>query len=236
MLYKELAKYYDYLYEWKDYATEIKRVKELIKQYKKTDGNHLLEVACGTGYHVKHLKDDYKCTGLDINDEILEIARKNVPDAEFIQSDMINLELGRKFDVITSFFSSIGYVKTYSNLEKTLDGFSRHLYSGGVAIIEPWFTKDVYDVGRPSITTYEDDDLKIARVSVSEINGNVSVMDMHYLIAERGKSVKHFVDRHELGLFEVEKTLDIMSKVGFKAEYLPDGLMEKRGLFIGIKD
>ena len=164
------------------------------------------------------------------------MAREKHPNTEFIQANMVNMDLGKRFDVITCLFSSIGYVKTYSNLEKTLNGFSRHLFSGGVAIIEPWFTKDVYSVGRPSMTVYEDDDLKIARVNVSEIDGDVSVMDMHYLIAERGKKVKHFVDRHELGLFEVDKTLEIMKGVGFDALYLPDGLMENRGLYIGKKE
>ena len=68
--------------------------------------------------------------------------------------------------------------------------------------------------------------MKIARVNVSEIDGDVSVMDMHYLIAERGEKVKHLVDRLELGLFEIDKTMEIMKVVGFKAWYLPDGLME----------
>jgi ubiquinone/menaquinone biosynthesis C-methylase UbiE len=235
MLYRELAKYYDKIYHWKDYTNETEKIKELIKQFKTTSGNSLLEVGCGTGHHIQHLQDTYQCTGVDLNEEILLVAREKHPNTEFIQANMVNMDLGRSFDVITCLFSSIGYVKTYSNLEKTLNGFSRHLFSGGVAIIEPWFTKDVYSVGRPSITVYEDDDLKIARVSVSEIADIVSVMDMHYLIAERGKKVKHYVDRHELGLFEVDKTLEIMKGAGFDALYLPDGLMENRGLYIGKK-
>ena len=236
MLYRELAKYYDKIYHWKDYTIETEKIKELIKQHKTTPGNRLLEVGCGTGHHIQHLQDTYQCTGLDLNEEILEVAREKHPNTEFIQANMINFDLERRFDVITCLFSAIGYVKTYSNLEKTLNAFSNHLDSGGVTIIEPWFTKDVYSVGRPSITVYEDDDLKIARVSVSEIDGDVSVMDMHYLIAERGKKVKHFVDRHELGLFEIEETLEIIKGAGFDARYLPDGLMENRGLYLGEKE
>ncbi|TFH16880.1 hypothetical protein E4H04_05925 [Candidatus Bathyarchaeota archaeon] len=58
---------------------------------------------------------------------------------------------------------------------------------------------------------------------------------MHYLVAKRGRKVKHFIDRHELGLFDIERTLDIMKAVGFEAWYLLDGLMENRGLYIGKK-
>jgi SAM-dependent methyltransferase len=235
MLYRELAKYYDKIYHWKDYTIETEKIKELIKQYKTTSGNSLLEVGCGTGHHIQHLQDTFQCTGVDINNEILEVAREKLPDTEFIQANMISMDLGKKFDVITCLFSSIGYVKTYSNLMKTFDAFYSHLYNGGVAVVEPWFTSDVFDAGRPSVDVYEDDNLKIARVCVSEVDGDISVLDMHYLVAERGERVKHFIDRHELGLFDVDKTLDIMNAVGFEAWYLPDGLMERRGLYIGKK-
>ena len=235
MLYRELAKYYDKVYHWKDYTVETEKIKELIKQHKTTPGNSLLEVGCGTGHHIQHLQDTYQCTGVDVNKEILEVAREKLPDTEFIQANMITMDLGRKFDVITCLFSSIGYVKTYANLEKALNRFYSHLLSGGVAVIEPWFTRDAFDVGRPSVSVYEDDDLKIARVCVSEVDGDVSVLDMHYLVAERGEKVKHYVDRHELGLFEIDETLEIMKAVGFNAWYLPDGLMENRGLYIGRK-
>jgi SAM-dependent methyltransferase len=236
MLYRELAKYYDKIYHWKDYKVETQKIKELIKQYKTSTGNNLLEVGCGTGHHIQQLQDEFRCTGVDINKEILKVAKEKLPNTEFIQADMISMELGRQFDVITCLFSSIGYVKTYSNLEKTLHSFHSHLCSGGVAFIEPWFTKGVYDVGRPSISIYKDDDLKIARVNISEIDGDVSVMDMHYLIAKRGEKVKHFIDRHELGLFGVDETLEIMKAVGFDAWYLSDGLMVNRGLYVGKKE
>jgi len=60
-------------------------------------------------------------------------------------------------------------------------------------------------------------------------------MDMHYLIAEKDKDVKHFVERHELGMFEGDKFLDFMEKAGLKAKYLKNGLMKDRGLYLGIK-
>ena len=37
MMYKELAKYYDLIYSWKDYKGETKRIKKLIKDYKNFD-------------------------------------------------------------------------------------------------------------------------------------------------------------------------------------------------------
>jgi len=47
-IYRDLAKYYDLIYTWKDYKKEANTIKQLIVAYKKTNGNTLLEVACGT--------------------------------------------------------------------------------------------------------------------------------------------------------------------------------------------
>ena len=234
-MYKKLAKYYDLIYHWKDYEKEANSIKELIRKNKKSDGNLLLDVGCGTGKHLEQFKDDFSCTGIDINIEMVEVARKKVKDVIFEQGNMINLNLNIEYDIILCLFSAIGYVKTYSNLEKTMKNFANHLKKGGLLIIEPWFTKSVYKEGEPGMTTYDGEEVKIARVNTTKIEGNISVMDMHYLIAEKNEDVVHYIDRHELGLFEIDKTLDFMEKAGFKAEFLKDGLMEDRGLFIGVK-
>jgi SAM-dependent methyltransferase len=235
MLYSELAKYYDLIYSFKNYRKEAVRIKGLVSKYKKSKGNELLDVACGTGHHLNYLKDAFSCTGVDISPEILKVARKNVEGVAFEEADMSTLNLGKQFDVITCLFSSIGYVGTYSNLRKTIHKFAKHMKEGGVVLIEPWFTKSTYIADSPHMSTYDGKDIKIARLNISEIRGDLSVMDMHYLIAERGKGVKHFVDRHELGLFEVDETLRTMKAAGLRSKFLKHGLMQGRGMFVGIK-
>ena len=234
-MYKEFADIYDLIYSFKDYKKEVKKIKKLIKKYKSTDGSELLDVACGTGEHLQYLKDSFICTGVDINEGILNVAKKKVKGVIFKPADMVNFDLNNKFDVIISLFSSIGYVKTYDNLEKTIVNFANHLKQGGVLIIEPWFTKSNYWVGHPGMTTYDGEDIKIARLNSSKIEDDLSVMDMHYLIVEKNKDVKYFVDKHELGLFDTDKTLELMKKAGLKVEFLKDGLMKERGLYIGVK-
>lgn len=234
-MYKKLAENYDLIYHWKDYKTEADAIKDLIVKYKKSDGKTLLDVGCGTGMHIKYFKDDFSCTGIDINNEMVEVAKSKVYDVIFEQGDMINFNLKTSFDVILCLFSSIGYVKTYSKLEKTIMNFAKHLKKGGVLIVEPWFTKSAFWVGVPGMTTYDGEDVKIARLNTTKVEGDLSIMEMHYLIAEKNKDIKHFVDVHELGLFEHDKTFEIMKKANFESEFLKDGLMKDRGLFIGVK-
>lgn len=235
VLYGDLARYYDLIYSFKDYKKEVVRIKALVSKYKKSEGKELLDVASGTGHHLEYLKDEFSCIGVDVSNEILEVARKNVKGVVFKQADMTTLNLGKKFDVITCLFSSIGYVKTCKNLRKTIRNFSRHLKKGGVVLIEPWFTKSTYISGSPHMSIYDGKDIKIARLNVSELRGSLSVMDMHYLIAEKDKEVKHFVDRHELGLFGIDETLKIMKTAGLQPKFLKHGLMPERGMFLGVK-
>jgi len=70
LLHNALAKYYDRIYSFKDYLDEAVRLQNLIMKYSESDGNMLLDVACGTGLHLKHLKGDFSCTGVDISKTI----------------------------------------------------------------------------------------------------------------------------------------------------------------------
>ncbi|MGC9779174.1 MAG: class I SAM-dependent methyltransferase [Candidatus Heimdallarchaeota archaeon] len=235
-LYKKLAKYYDYLYAWKDYKKEAEQIKEEIVKYKKSTGNKLLDMACGTGSHLEHFTDDYECTGIDINSEILEVAKSKGLKASFILGDMTDFDLGTEFDIILCLFSSIGYVKTKENLTKTIECFTKHLKKGGVLIIEPWLTKEIYRAGSPHMTTFDGEKLKIARVNISELKGDISYFEMHYLIAEENKHVIHFVDQHELALFPIELMVSLCQNNGLITHHNKEGLFDNHGLLIGVKE
>jgi len=235
MLHNKLAKYYDRVYSFKDYLDEAVRLQNLIIKYLESGGNSLLDVGCGTGLHLKHLKDDFLCTGVDISNSMLKIARKNVKGVSFKEADMKTLRLGKQFDVIVCLLSSIGYVKTAVSLEKTIQNFSKHLKKGGLALIEPSHAKSFYVSGEPRIATYNGKDAKIARVNFTKIRQATAVLNMHIVITERGKDAKYSMDRHELGLFGINNTLRIMKAAGLKSKYLKNGLMAGRELFVGIK-
>lgn len=236
LLYKNLAKYYDLIYHWKDYKKESDSLLKLISKYQKSKGRNLLEAGCGTGHHLQFLKKKFKCIGTDINQGILDVARKKNKDVDFKRADMINMKLNQKFDVIISMFSSIGYVKTFTNLKKTMENFSKHLKEGGVIIIEPWFSPEKFNPGKPLLHTYENDNIKIARMSLSKRKGNISILHMNYLIAEKGKDIVYFKDVHELGLFDTNKTLEIMKEAGLKSKFLKNGFMKDRGVYVGVKN
>ena len=83
--------------------------------------------------------------------------------------------------------------------------------------------------------TYKGKDINICRVNVSKIKGNTTILDFHFLIAEKNKEVKYFRDVHELGLFDTNKTLDFMKKSGLTAKFIEIGERKDRGMYIATK-
>jgi ubiquinone/menaquinone biosynthesis C-methylase UbiE len=172
-MYTSIAKHYDKIYRQKNYQVEVDKIKRLIEKYKKSSGKELLDVACGTGNHLALLIDSFKCTGIDITREMLTVAKEKIPKATLLHGDMTNLDLEKEFDVIICMFSSIGYVKTKENLARTIKGFADHLKTGGIVIIHPWLTEEMLvNLGKPHMTVYDSEDLKIVRMNITEHTDN----------------------------------------------------------------
>lgn len=236
-MYRKLAKYYDKIYRWKDYKKEVDDINKIISEYKKSKGNSLLDIGCGTGSHIQFFKENFNCTGLDLNGDILEIAREKLSNVDFIHKDMTEMNLGKKFDVIVCLFSSIGYLLTEEKLRKAIKNYSEHLHPGGIVIIEPWLTLDIFREGSVHMTVYDGEDMKIARVNTIQLKDSIiSYFEMHYLIAEPNKSVVHFIDKHELAMFSHELIMDYMKQSGLITTKLTDDLYTTRGLLIGVKE
>ena len=227
--------FYDAIYgTMKDYAVEAQQIHALIQQYKQSSGTTLLDVACGTGRHIPFLREHYTVEGLDLDEQMLAIARQRNPEVVFHQADMVDFDLGHLFDVIVCLFSSIGYVKTLPRLQQTLQTMQRHLHPGGVVIIEPWLTPQMYQPGHIGAVFVDQPELKIARMNKSEVADGISVMDFHYLVATP-EGIEHFIERHELGLFSHENYLSAFQASGLDVVYDPDPeKLMGRGVYLGV--
>jgi len=234
-MFSKSAKFYNALYGsmGKDYAAEAQKVHLIIQQYKKSPGNALLEVACGTGLHASILQKDYQVEGLDLDAEMLAVASQNYPDIPFHQADMADFVLEKQFDAITCLFSSIGYVKTKARLNQALQTMANHLLPDGVLIVEPWFTPEQWKPGRVSALFVDQPDLKISRMNISEVEGRLSFFVFHYTVGTP-QGIETFTERHELGLFTREEYLEAFYKAKFEVIHDPEGL-DGRGLYIGLK-
>ena len=118
-------------------------------------------------------------------------------------------------------FSAIHYNTTYSELEKTLKNFYNHLNDGGVVIFDFGLNKDNWIEGLVSVDTVVEENLKLARICQSHLEGTVFNANFVFLVKEKGK-LDFDIDQHQLGVFEMEKTVEIMEKIGFKTSVYAD--------------
>lgn len=231
------SKYYDQIYlKMKDYQSESKVVKNIIKQFEKKPSKTLLDVGCGTGEHLKYLSRSFRCKGIDISEKMIETCKIKVPDAEFEIADMIDFNLGEKFDVITCLFSSIGYAETLENLVKTFKNFHNHLSNEGLTLIEPWVFKKDFQKGKIFIDTYEDDKTKLVRMGTSKLTGSQWLVYFHYLIGTDGE-IRHFHEIHKMLSADYEDYVEAFSVAGYsETRFLKENQWTRnRGLFIATK-
>ncbi len=228
-MFSKSAHLYDILYSFKDYPAESQMIIDLI-QKEMPDARTVLDVACGTAEHDKYLSRKYQVDGLDLDPEFVRIASEKNPQGSFYRADMRDFDLGKTYDVILCLFSSIGYVKTLDNVIKALSCFKRHLNPGGVILVEPWFTPEVWQLGSMHMLPAETDDLKVCRINTSGREGNISILDFHYLVGTEGK-IEYFTERHELGLFTVGQMSSAFEAAGLGVRHDPEGLTG-RGMYI----
>jgi ubiquinone/menaquinone biosynthesis C-methylase UbiE len=235
--FRVFSKYYDHVYlEKKNYQEEAKTVREIIKRFEKKPSTALLDVGCGTGEHLKYFSSDFQCMGIDINRDMIEIAKKKVPNAEFKVANMMDFGLREMFDVIVCLFSSIGYGQNFNNLVRTLENFYKHLNEQGLAIVEPWIFKKDFIKGYAEITTYENEEIKFVRMATSKIEKSKWLIFMHYLIGEEGK-IRHVQELHEMLAIDGPDYMKAFKSNHFRnIEFLKETLWKGcRGLFIAVK-
>lgn len=234
-MYSKSAKYYDAIYAsvGKDYPAEAKIVRKFIQKYKRSKGDSLLDIGCGTGIHANLLGKRYQVEGLDIDPKMLAVARKNYPKIRFQQGDMVDFKLKKKFDIIVCLFSAIGYVKTKSRLQKTIKSMSHHLLPGGVVLVEPWFTPNQWHPGRTYVTQVNKPDAKIVRMSHSSQKGNISIIEFQYLVGTP-KEIERDSEILEMGLFTKKEYLEAFRSAGLQVTHDPIGVYG-RGLYVGVK-
>ncbi len=231
-MFSRSARFYDAVYGFKDYAGEAAHLRELIEA-RRPGARTLLDVACGTGKHLAELRRWYAVEGTDLDPALLDRARERLPGVPLHQADMVDVDLGRTFDVVTSLFSSIGYVRTRERLGRAAQALARHVAPGGILVVEPWLHPEVWEPGRVSAVFVDEPELKIARVNRSERADGTLVIDFHYVVGTP-EVVETFVERHELGMFTSDEYLQAFEEAGLEVEHDAEGLIG-RGLYIGSR-
>jgi len=234
-MFRATAHLYDLIYAaaGKDYAAESAEVHRLVQQ-RRPGARSLLDVACGTGGHLRHLRRWYEVTGVDIDPAMLDEAARHLPGVPLVAQDMARLDLGTNFDAVVCLFSSIGYLPDRAALDSTARSLAGHLAEGGVVVVDGWVRPDAWrDDAGVQVETAADDATTVVRMSASRRQGAVTHLEMHHLVATAG-GIEHIVEDHRLTLFAPGDYEAAFGGAGLVLETVP-GPMPGRDRYVGVR-
>lgn len=231
--YSDLAQYYDQIYHWKNYAEEAGVLRTILASEGVTDGESLADVSCGTGSHLKHLAEWYSTRGYDSSHEMLQIARRKLPGVELLEQDMAAAAVQPPTSAILCLFSAFGYLLSDASIDRAILNFAAGLRPGGILILEPWLGPDEFRPGTAAMHTFDSPDLKLCRSVVTRREGDVSVLEFHWLIAAAGSpGVDHQIEEHRLRLLPIAELLHRLTRAGFAPSSQHLRLTEDRALVV----
>jgi len=99
------------------------------------DGERVLDAGCGAGVPITQtLSERFRVIGVDVSERQLALARENVPNAEFIQADLVTLDLpDATFEAIVSYYAIIHVPR--EEHPALLANFHRMLIPGGLLLV-----------------------------------------------------------------------------------------------------
>lgn len=174
-----------------------------------SNAQNMLELACGTGAVLKHFAKDYKVSGLDLSKGMLDVAKKEVPQAKLYQQSMADFIVPEKFDVILSVFDSINHLTKFSDWKKLFANAQKHLNEKGVFIFDINTEKKLQRVIKetPGVREF---DKNLMIMNVTDAGRGLSNWNVKIFEHKKGKSYElHEEDINEVS-FPKEKILNAL--------------------------
>ncbi len=154
---------------WGYFADGIYPVLDRLVLHDLPSGSAVLDLCCGTGQLAAVLSDKgYAVAGVDGSEGMIEIARKNAPDVQFLVQDARELSLNRRFAAVFSTFDSLNHVMSLDELELVFQNVHSVLDDGGCFEFDLNMEEAYVQRWRGSFGIVEDDLVCVARSSRDE--------------------------------------------------------------------
>ena len=216
--FKNYAKYYDFIYQDKDYNRECNFIEEIFEITKKP--KKILEIGCGTGSYTKILLSrGYKVTAIDISDEMLKIAEKKC-FTNFIRADIRTVKIDDKFDCCLAMFAVMGYIIKNREIIKTLINIRKHLKTNGIFIFDVWNGLSVMRIlPEQRIKKVENDEVKIIRYAIPNLIAFEHICEVNYkvLILDKKEKTYHEInEKHIVRFYFPQEIIHYLENAGFE--------------------
>lgn len=233
-LFDRWAELYDATYaaKGKDYPGEAARVLELARERLPRGAvRSLLDVACGTGEHLRRFRRELTVAGVDRSEAMLAVARRKLPGVPLERADMTAMDLARRFDVVTCLFSSVGYLPGEAALRAAIRRMAEHLEPGGLLVVEPALTPGRLRPPRTSTLEFDCGGARVRRTTSARREGDVLRIRFEYEIDSGGRADR-LTEEQPIRLFTEGAYRSAFAAAGLAVEHDPHGLTGV-GLYLG---
>ncbi len=143
-LFDAYGRYYQLLYQDKDDAAEVAYVSALLQSL--GAGSQLLEFGSGTGRHARLLAQrGYQVLGVERSAQMLAQAQTlPSPGFDCVQGDILEIDLGRRFDAVLALFHVVSYQTTNAAVRAVFARAAAHLDAGGFFVFDVWYSPAVH--------------------------------------------------------------------------------------------
>lgn len=241
-LYTDLSGFYDLMcadINYQEQSGFVHRIQQLFGN----GGKRYLDLACGTGPHVRHFIElGYSTSGLDINQPMLDLAQVRCPEAAFSNQDMGNFSVDEPVDLITCFLYSIHYNNDIQKLQDCIANASAALQPGGVFCFNA-VDKDKIDNGDGIKRTLEHQGSLLTFQSGWRYQGEGDRQMLSLRIERQtGKDVEHWQDEHPMVAIKFQHLKELLKPFFdvhiFEHAYdkiIPWDGSSGNAIFVGIK-
>jgi SAM-dependent methyltransferase len=210
------AELYDVMYRSKDYEAEAALLEETFAKYGSAPSKSVLDLGCGTGNHALALAArGFRVTAVDRSADMLRHARskpqRGGPPVEWIESDIREVNAGRRFDAVILMFAVLSYLTENDDLLRALRAFRQHLRPSGLLAFDVWYGPAVL-AQRPERRTAEipTDDGPVRRSVTPTLDERHQRCEIVYTLEHDDKTSAE--ERHDVRFFfpmELELLLNV---------------------------
>ena len=173
-LYTTMARLYDELYQHLfDYDAQAEHANKHFK-----NGGKILDVSCGSGHLTQRLHQrGYDVKGLDLHEEMLDLAKARATAIDFVVGDMRKLEEENTYDGIVVRGRGFSYMLRNEDVNAALQSFYKALKDGGVLIVDNFdAAQTIARNGRNNVVEKQVGERYIKRTSTSEVELDTCVL------------------------------------------------------------
>lgn len=200
------ARYYNLLYQDKDYRGEAEFVHQILQTHA-PGTKTILELGCGTGNHAIFLANQgYEIYGVDLSPAMLQQFKQRIsqlPDASqtrltCCQGDIRDIRLDTQFDAIISLFHVMSYQTSSEDVQTVLATIKAHLKPGGICIFDYWYGPAVLtECPAVRVKHLENDEIEVTRLAEPVMHPNENVVDVRYHVFIKEKQSGTIEELHE---------------------------------------